>query len=204
MRRLPARERRGLCNRERRLVLASHDAHHGQRRRRLRAKASRAGTTTTATATATGAAAAAGGALDDVRAASWGPQLAVDVEEARRLEVRRRGEYVEPERRLDHELLRVGASQDRLGRVRARVQHVPDPFGGDGKELMPRAVPAAEEERGNDEQAGHRFTLRIAPRGGRAEVVAYLAVSFTQVRRRFIHVVENERVGLRRHGISKP
>ena len=48
-------------------------------------------------------------------------------DEARHLEARRGREDVEPERRLDHELLRIRAPQDRLGRSDTHVEHGPDP-----------------------------------------------------------------------------
>jgi len=127
------------------------------------------------------------------------PELAVDADEARRLEARRRRENVEPERRLDHELLRVRAAQDRLGRVDAHVQDGPDPLGRDGEELAPGAAPAAEEERGDDEEARHRLALGVSPRGGRAEVVADALVGLARVRVRSIgEQGERAIVGLRR------
>ena len=139
----------------------------------------------------------ASGALDDVSAAfrfRGGPELAVKEEEAGGLEAGGGGEDVEPERRLDHELLRVGTPQYRLGRVRARVEHVPHPLRRDGQEMLPGAAPTAEEERGNDEEARHRFALRVAPLGGRVEALAYPLVRFVRVQGRL--VVQGERVGL--------
>ena len=142
--------------------------------------------------------AAAGGAPLDV--GSLLPELAVDGDEAGRLEPRRRGEDVEPERRLDHELLRVGAAQDRLGRVHARVQHVPHPIRRDGEEMLPGTVPAAEEKGGDDKEAGHRLALRVALLGGRVKIFAYSFVGLVGVRGRL--VVEDELVLLPRRGIS--
>lgn len=165
LRHFPASQCRRLGDRERRLVLASHHVHHRQRR-------------------AIHATTAAAGL--DVGAALGGPELAVEGEEAGRLETRGRGEDVEPEGRLDHELLRVGAAQDHRDGVWARVEHVPHPVGGDGEEVLPGAVPAAEEEGGDDEEAGHRFALCVAPLGGRAEVLAYPLVGFIRVGGRFV------------------
>jgi hypothetical protein len=61
------------------------------------------------------------------------PDLAIDADEAQHLEARRG-------------LLRIRAPQDCLGRVDAHVEHGPDPLGGDGEELLPGAMPTAEEE----------------------------------------------------------
>ena len=165
LRHFPARERGRLSDRERRLVFTPHNAHHGQGGRQLLWVA--------------GAAAAGGAPLDDVGAAS--PELAVDGDEAGRLEPCRRGEDVEPERRLDHELLRVRAAQDYVGGVHARVEHIPNPVGCDGEEMLPGTVPAAEKEGGDDKETGHSLALRVAPCGGRVEILAYSLVGLVRI-----------------------
>ena len=226
MRLLPTRERGRLGDRERRDVPAAHHAHHAQRRLRLRARA-RASTLTPALGVAhaparavpaAAAAAAAGGVARgsagraarrrgrgrlDVRAGAAGrPELAIDADEAGRLEARGGREDVEPERRLDHELLRVRAAADRLGRVRARVEDVPDPLCRDGEELLPGPAPSAEEEGGDDEEARHRLALGVPARGGRAQAVADALVRLARVGVRLVvhddRVVVGVRLGARR------
>src|SRR6267142_1909793 len=219
MRLLPTCERGGLGNRERRDVPAAHHAHHAQRRLRLRARASTrtsalsvtdASASAVTTAAATAAAGVARGTAGcaarrrlDVRAGAAGrPELAVNADEARGLEARGRREDVEPERRLDHELLRVRAAADRLGRVGARVEDVPDPLGRAGEELLPGAAPSAEEEGGDDEEARHRLALGVTARGGRAQAVADALVRLGRVRVRLVvhddRVVVGVRLGARR------
>ena len=134
---LPARERGDLSDRESRRVLAAHDAHHRQRAARL------------LLVWVLLMLLRAGGALDV--GAVRGPEFTVYGEEARGLEPCGRCEDVEPERRLDDELLRVGAPQDSLCGAPARVQHVPDPVSRDGEELLPCTASAAEEEGRDDE-----------------------------------------------------
>lgn len=203
MRLLPACERRRLGDRERGHVLATHHAHHRQRRLRLWGRAARTALGPAATA---GAATGASSATTtrgrrrralDVRAAGPAtarPELAVDADEARGLEARRGREYVEPERRLDHELLRVRAAQYRLGRVDAHVQHGPNPLGRDGEELAPGAAPAAEEEGGDDEEARHRLAFGVTSSGGRTQILADALVDPARVCVRL--VVQGERVAV--------
>ena len=141
------------------------------------------------------AAAAAASALDVGAAFRGGPELAVEHEEAGRFETGGRSEYIEPERRLDHELLRIRTPQDRLGGICAGAEDVPHPFRGDAQEMLPGAATTAEEERGDDEEAGHRFALRVAPLGGRVERLAYPLVGLARVRgRRFFVQGQRERV----------
>lgn len=59
---------------------------------------------------------------------------------------------------------------------------------------LPGTATTTEKERGDDEEAGHRFALRVAPLGGRVERLAYSLVGFARVRGRFLVEGRRERV----------